>query len=155
MVPTERTLEITMTILRPISLSSNASLIAQRSAPIRLGVSGAGIVHVAWWAHARRDMIYSLPLFEVKKENPIETDVALWHRDSYRCGGMSAILVLGGGVIGLSMAMMLARQGRTGFVQFAIVAQRALSKGYSLFSRRHGGHWLHENPQQVVRRRLI
>jgi len=56
-------------------------------------------------------MVYSLPLFEVKKENPIETDVALWHRDSYRCGGMSAILVLGGGVIGLSMAMMLARQG--------------------------------------------
>jgi flavin-dependent dehydrogenase len=49
--------------------------------------------------------------FEVKKEIAIETDIALLHRDSYCCGGMSTILVLGGGVIGLSMAMMLARQG--------------------------------------------
>jgi hypothetical protein len=48
---------------------------------------------------------------QVKKEIPIETDIALWHRDSYCCGGMSTILVLGGGVIGLSIAMMLARQG--------------------------------------------
>jgi pyruvate/2-oxoglutarate dehydrogenase complex dihydrolipoamide dehydrogenase (E3) component len=56
-------------------------------------------------------MVYSLPLFEVKKEIPIETDIALLHRDSYSCSGMSTILVLGGGVIWLSMAMMLARQG--------------------------------------------
>jgi len=35
------------------------------------------------------------------------------HPDSYCWGGMSTILVLGGGVIGLSMAMMLAQQGHS------------------------------------------
>ena len=27
-------------------------------------------------------MVYSLPLLKVKKEIPIETEIALWHRDS-------------------------------------------------------------------------
>jgi hypothetical protein len=39
---------------------------------------------------------------------------------------------------------LLTRTGRC--VQFAIVAHGPLSKGYSLFPRRHGGHWLRENP---------
>jgi len=42
-----------------------------------------------------------------------ETDIALWHWCSYYWGRMSRILVLGGGVVGLSTAMMLARQGHS------------------------------------------
>ena len=42
-----------------------------------------------------------------------QADIALRHWCSYYCGRMSRILVLGGGVVGLSTAMMLARQGHS------------------------------------------